>query len=334
MRFKDPLFFLLFLLWVPVIWMYIMRERRSHPAVRFPDLSPLRKMPPSPILRMRHIPLVLRLLASGALIIALARPQKGRTDEEVTTEGIDIMLVLDVSESMQALDFKPDNRLAVAKQTIKEFIGKRNHDRIGLVVFAARAFTKCPLTLDYNVLYQFIDQISFTEFSNATAVGTAIATAVNRIKDSPAKSKVIILATDGANNTGEIPPLVAAKAAHELGVKIYTIGVGREGQVPVPVQMVNPFTGEKVQQVQMIQSDLDEKSLTDIAQATGGRYFRARSTERLKEIYDQIDKMEKTTIKTKSYTSYAERFYPWLWLGFLLLMAEVVLSNSRLRRIP
>ena len=334
MRFKNPQFLLLLLLWIPMVWVYLRREKRFRPAVSFPDLSTLNKVPSSIFVRARHILLFFRMIGIGLLVVALARPQKGRTDEEVSTEGVDIVLVLDVSESMRALDFKPDNRLEVAKQTIRDFIKKRENDRIGLVVFGARSYTKCPLTLDYNVLDEFLSDITFTDFSFQTAIGTAIATAANRLKDSSAKSKVMILLTDGASNAGEIPPVTAAQAAHELGIKIYTIGVGKEGQVPMPVEMRNPFTGETVKQVQMVQSDLDVKTLQEVADNTGGKFFRAQNTERLKEIYDHIDKLEKTEIKTRIYTSYQERFYPWLWAGFVFLMLEMILAHTRFRRIP
>jgi Ca-activated chloride channel homolog len=334
MRLKDPQFLLLLLVLIPMVWAYVRRERKSRAAVRFSDLSVINKLPRSALLKARHVLFALRAGGIALLAVALARPQMGRTDSEVTTEGVDIMLILDISESMQALDFKPDNRLAVAKQTIQEFIKKRDNDRLGLVVFAARAFTKCPLTLDHNVLASLTSEVTFTDWSNQTAIGTAIATAANRLRDSPAKSKVIILCTDGANNAGEIPPLTAAMAAKELGIKIYTIGIGREGKVPIPVQVQNPFTGEVVQQTQMIDSDLDEQSLAAIADATGGKYFRAQSAEKFREIYDQIDKMEKTVIKTKIFASFDERFYPWLWAGFVLLVAELLLQYTLFRRIP
>lgn len=334
MRFKDPWMLLLLLFWLPMIFVYLRRERRFRPAIRFSDLSSVKKVAPSVFVRVRHLLLVLRLLGFGLLVVAAARPQKGHTDEEVSTEGVDIILVLDISESMRALDFKPDNRLTVAKKTIQEFVDKRSSDRIGLVVFGARSFTKCPLTLDYNVLNQLIDEVDFTEFSVKTAIGTALATAANRLKDSPAKSKVIILLTDGSNNAGDIPPLTAAKAAVQLGMKIYTIGVGRKGKVPMPVTVQNPFTGKTSQQVQMMESDLDEETLSAIADSTGGTYFRAESAEKLSEIYDQIDEMEKTEIKTTIYTSFEEKFYVWLWVGFILLMLEMILQHTRFRRIP
>jgi Ca-activated chloride channel family protein len=304
--------------------------------MRFSDLSILRKIPQSPVIRLRHIPFALRLIGVGLLAIALARPQKGTSEEEVTTEGVDIMLVLDVSFSMTSLDFQPKNRLFVAKETIKDFIKKRHNDRIGLIIFAKRSYTKCPLTLDYNILSQFIDKVDFEDFGDATAIGTGIATAANRIKDSPAKSKIIILLTDGGNNFGELAPLAAAKAAAELGLKIYTIGVGREGDVPQPLLYRDQNTGRIgiSNQVQLVHSDLDEQLLVDIAHATGGTFFRAQNPEKLKEIYNTIDKMEKTEIKTKLYTSYSDRFFGWLIAGCLVLVLEIILSQTLFRRIP
>ena len=183
-------------------------------------------------------------------------------------------------------------------------------------------------------LVRFIGDLDFTDFSYQTAIGTALATAANRLKDSPAKSKVMILATDGANNAGEIPPVTAAGAATELGIRIYTIGIGRKGKVPMPVQVQDPFSGRVFKQVQMVESDLDEQTLVTIADATGGKYFRATDAEKLKEIYDQIDKMEKTVIKTKVYASFDEKFYPWLWAGFVLLLIQLFLQHTRFRRIP
>ncbi|HMD67901.1 MAG TPA: VWA domain-containing protein [Chitinivibrionales bacterium] len=334
MQLRDPWYLLLLVAWIPMVWVYVRREK-NRPAVRFSDLSTIRKIRVSRFVHLRHVPFVLRCAGIGLLAVALARPQQGTSEEEVTTEGVDIMLVLDVSFSMRSLDFQPNNRLFVAKETIKDFIAKRRNDRIGLVIFAKRSYTKCPLTLDYNVLSQFVDKIDFEDFGDATAIGTAIATVANRLKDTPAKSKVVILLTDGGNNFGEIAPLAAAKAAGELGIKIYTIGVGREGMIPYPMQIVDQFTGKVVgTQIQNVQSDLDEQLLADIAAATGGKFFRAQNAEKLREIYDTIDKMEKTAIKTKLYTSYADRFFPWLIAGCVLLFAESLLSNTWFRRIP
>ncbi|MBD3322852.1 MAG: VWA domain-containing protein [Chitinivibrionales bacterium] len=334
MRFKDPHMLWLLFVWVPMIWLYILREKRLRATVRFSDLSILHSLPQSPWVRMRHILIALRLIGVGMLIIALARPQKGNTEEEVSTEGVDIILVLDVSTSMKGLDFRPRNRLHVAKETIKKFIQKRRHDRIGLVVFAGRSYTKCPLTLDYTILRQFLDEVTFNEIEDGTAIGTAIATAANRIKDSYAKSKVIILLTDGANNRGEVAPLTAAEAAGALGIKIYTIGVGKEGKIPYPVQVRNPWTGKVDTRVQMVESELDEQSLVNIADVTKGMFFRAHNPEKLEEIYNTIDTMEKTEIKTKSYTTYSERFFPWLLWGSIILVIELILAHTRFRRVP
>jgi Ca-activated chloride channel family protein len=335
MRFKDPEFFFLFLLWLPTIWMYIRRERHARPSVRFSDLSVVQKLSKTASVQARHIVFALRLCGIALIIIALARPQKGNTEEEVSTEGVDIVLVLDVSTSMKALDFKPKNRLHVAKMRIGEFIEKRRHDRIGLVVFAARSYTKCPLTLDYNVLLGLLEDVRFGDIEDGTAIGTAIATAAQRLKSSPAKSKVMILLTDGANNRGEISPQTAAAACAKLGMKIYTIGVGRPGEVPYPVEYIDRRTGRVVKtRVQMVKSDLDEQTLANIADATDGQFFRAHNAKKLKEIYDKIDKLEKTEIKTLSYTTYSEKFYPWLWAAFVALLLELLLAHSRFRRIP
>jgi len=334
MQFKNPQFLILLVVWVPLVWVYVRREKK-RPAIRFSDLSIIKKLPKSPMTYLRHAGIALRCLGVGLLIIALARPQKGTSEEEVTSEGVDIMLVLDVSYSMRSLDFQPKNRIFVAKETLKDFIKKRRNDRIGLMIFAKRCYTKCPLTLDYNILTQFLESVDFEDFGDATAIGTALATAGNRIKDSPAKSKIIILLTDGGNNFGDIAPLAAASALGQLGIKVYTIGVGKDGEVPYPMEIMDRSTGKIVgTQIQMVKSDLDEQLLADIAQATGGQFFRAQNAEKLKEIYDKIDKMEKTEIKTKIYSSYSDKFFPWLIAGALVLILENVLAHSWLRRLP
>jgi Ca-activated chloride channel homolog len=334
MTFKNPYFFYLLILAAPMLWLYVRRERRHKVTVAFSDLSIIKKLPESPYRWLRHVLIAMRVAGFCFLVVALARPQKQHSEVEVTTEGVDIMLILDISESMKALDFKPDDRLTVAKREIKNFVAKRENDRMGLVLFAARAFTRCPLTNDYGVLIQMIDAADYTDFSNQTAIGTAIVTAANRLKDSKAKSKVMILLTDGANNAGDIPPQTAAKAAGELGIKIYSIGVGKEGQVPFPVDIVNPQTGRHTQRIQMMPSDINEKELSDIANLTGGAFFRAQNSESLKRIYEEIDKMEKTEIKSISHVSYSEYFYKWLWIGFIILAAEMLLQNTVFRRIP
>ncbi|MFP4417743.1 MAG: vWA domain-containing protein [Chitinivibrionales bacterium] len=335
MRFRDPEFLFILLLWIPMVWVYFRREKRTRPAVRFSDLSVAKKVSSRFSTGLRHSLIVFRLLGVGLLTVALARPQMGHTEQEVTTHGVDIMLVLDVSTSMRALDFKPKNRLFVAKERIKDFISKRVHDRIGLVVFAGRSYTKAPLTLDYDILGQFLDEVEFGEIEDGTAIGTALATAASRIKDSKAKSKIMILLTDGANNRGDISPQVAAEAAGELGIKIYTIGVGKKGKVPMPVDYIDRRTGKVVDtRVLTVDSDLDEESLKEIAGSTGGEFFRAGSPQQLADIYDKIDELEKTEIKTKSYTTWSERFFPWLLAGVAVLFLELVLAYTRFRRIP
>lgn len=334
MRLANPYYLLLFLIWIPMIWLYIRRETKSRPAITFSDVSMFKDIPVSIKVRTRHIVFILRLFAIGLFIIALARPQKGRSEQEVTTHGVDILLTLDVSTSMKALDFKPQNRLHVAKETIKSFIEKREHDRIGLVVFAGRSFTKSPLTLDYNVINSFIDDIRFGEIEDGTAVGTAVATAASRLKESDAKSRIIILLTDGASNRGEITPTVAAQAAAKLGIKIYTIGIGKSGKIPYPMEYQNPWTGKIETKVEMVDSDLDEQTLVDIANTTGGKFFRAHNSKELESIYSTIDELEKTEIKTVSYTTWAEKFFPWLIAGFILLIIEILLSNTFYRKVP
>jgi Ca-activated chloride channel family protein len=334
MRLANPWFLLLLVVWIPMLWIYLRRENGRRPAIRFSDLSVLKTIPASPLTRLRHLPFILRMTGVGLLAIALARPQKGHTEQEITTYGVDIMIVMDVSTSMMALDFQPQNRLFVSKETIKEFVRKRRNDRIGMVVFAGRGYTKCPLTLDYNVLTQFIDDIKFNEIEDGTAIGTAIATAANRLKDSNARSRIMILSTDGANNKGEIVPLTAAEAAAALGIKIYTIAVGKSGEVPYPVEYVDPWTGQRRNDVQMIKSDLDEPLLMEIAEKTQAKFFRASDAKQLAAIYETINKLEKSEIKTKSYTTWAEQFFVWLLAGFVMLMIELVLANTRFRRIP
>ncbi len=334
MRLAHPYFLFLLLLWIPMAVIYILREKKSRPAVRFSDLSMITRLQSTLIVKLRHIPFFLRIIGVGLLVVALARPQEGHTEQEVTTHGVDIMLVLDVSTSMRALDFKPKNRLFVAKETIKKFIRKRKHDRIGLVIFAGRSYTKCPLTLDYNILAQFLDDIKTGEIEDGTAIGTALATAANRLKQSQAKSRIMILLTDGANNRGEITPIIAAKAANELQLKIYAIGVGKEGKIPYPFEFVNPWTGKKQKKIEMVDSDLDEQTLVDIAAATNGIFYRAHNAKKLEEIYDTIDKLEKSEIKTLSYTTWSERFFPWLIAGCIVLLLELILKHTRFRRIP
>jgi Ca-activated chloride channel family protein len=269
-------------------------------------------------------------LGAGVLMtVALARPQTGGTRMEVRSEGIDIILALDISGSMRAEDFKPHNRLHVAKEVAKSFVQGRNGDRIGLVVFAGGAYTQCPLTLDYGVLQTLLDEVDFGQVPDGTAVGMALATSVNRLRGAEGKSRVVILLTDGQNNAGEVDPLTAAEAARALGVRVYTIGAGTEGKARVPVD--DPVFGRRYV---TIEAHLDEETLSKIASLTGGRFFRATSAEALESIYQEIDALEKTEAETFEYVQYNERG-PWLaLLAVILLGGGLLVSETVVNRIP
>jgi len=273
--------------------------------------------------------MILRMVALSILILAMARPQAGQREEEVITEGIDIMLTLDTSGSMKAEDFKPQNRLGAAKQVMEEFIKSRHNDRIGLVVFSRFSFTQCPLTLDYGVLLGLLEKIDIGMIEDGTAIGTAIANSVNRLRDSEAKSKVIVLLTDGINNAGKIDPLTAAKTASALGIKIYTIGAGTPGGALYPVD--DPIFGRRYVRMD---TEIDEALLEEIADKTGGMYFRAKDERGLREIYETIGKLEKTEIETREYANYKELGGGFLLPGFIILLMEVALANTVFRKIP
>ena len=272
-----------------------------------------------------------KILAIALLIIALARPQAGQNKEEIYNQGIDIMLVMDTSSSMQALDFQPDDRLQAAKKVAKEFVKGRTYDRIGIVVFSGLAFTQCPLTIDHDAVLNFLDKIEVNMTGvDGTAIGSAIATAASRLKASTAKSKIIILVTDGRNNMGEIDPISASRASMAMGIKIYTVGAGKVGDSLYPVD--DPVYGKRL--VKIANQDLDETALADIAGTTRGRYFRATDTNSLNSIFKQIDNMEKTKIKALKYTDYKELFAYFLWPALLLLLGSEFLNKTYLRKLP
>jgi Ca-activated chloride channel family protein len=271
----------------------------------------------------------LRVLALALLAVAVARPQAGTENREVTSEGIDIMLALDISGSMRAEDFKPQNRLYVAKEEIKKFVEKRTSDRIGLVIFSQSSFTQCPLTLDYGVLLNFLDKVKFGMIKDGTAIGMALANCINRLRESPSKSKVIVLLTDGVNNAGEIDPLTAGSIAKTMGIKIYAIGVGKPGNAMYPVD--DPIFGKRYV---YLPNEIDEVGLRAIAEKTGGKYFRARSEKELEQIYDEIDKLEKTKVKVNEYVQYKELFSLFVYLGLGLLVIEIVMGQTIFRKIP
>lgn len=306
---------------------YVRRFGRITAGLRFSSLLPFRDVRPTPRERLRHVPFALRLAGIALLIVALARPQSSMEGENITTEGIDIVLVLDISGSMLAEDFRP-NRIEAAKTVASRFIDGRRNDRIGLVIFSGQSFTQCPMTLDYRVLKNLLRQVKSGMVEDGTAIGMAIAQAVNRLKDNEARSRVMILLTDGMNNRGEIDPITATQIAQSFGIRAYTIGVGTMGTAPYPVQ--TPF-GVRYQNVPV---EIDEKTLQTIAAMTGGQYFRATNNRSLQQIYDEIDQMEKTRIEVTQYRSTTELFYGWALAGLLALLLEWLLAGTILRKLP
>jgi len=329
-RFEDPWLLLAGLILVPVI--LLQRGKRGGAALRFSSLGLFRQIPNTRRAALRQVLLVLRCLGIGLCVVALARPQAGQRETEVITEGLDIMLCLDTSGSMRALDFQLGrervDRLAVVKKVVEDFIRKRQDDRIGMVVFGEQAFTQCPLTMDYGVLLSFLKRLEIGMAGDTTAVGAALAASVKRLKDVPGKSKLVILLTDGRNNAGKVQPETAAEIARTFGIKVYTIGVGVEGKSPFLVDTLfgKNYVYEKV--------DLDEETLKKIADVTGGLYFRATTTSSLEEIYERIDRMEKTEARIKEYTEYEELFHWFALPGLLLVLIEFVLACTILRKIP
>ena len=325
--FANPGLLWLLLLIPAAVFYWWWRRRRMVTTLQFSSLQPFQAAPKTLRERLRYMPVTLRFAVISCLIIALARPQSVSSKQNISTEGIDIVLEIDISGSMLAEDFTP-NRLEAAKEVADEFIDGRRNDRIGLVIFSAESFTQCPLTTDYPVLKNLLGEVKNGMIADGTAIGLALANGVNRLKDSKAKSKVIILLTDGVNNRGEIDPLTAAKIAATYGIRVYTVGVGAQGMAPYPVQ--TPFGIRR----QMMQVDLDEKTLQAVADMTGGKYFRATDNSKLKAIYQEIDKLERTKIEVTAYKRYTELFPQWLGLGALLLVFEMGLGSTVLGKIP
>lgn len=327
MTFHNPEYLFLLLLLIPIVFWYVREMQKSDASLQISSLQKLAGFPKSTKIKLRHIPFVLRSLAIAFIIIALARPQASNSWRTENTEGIDIMIALDISGTMQAEDLKP-NRLEAAKDVADEFILSRPNDNIGLVVFAGESFTQCPLTTDHAVLINLFNAVHYGMIEDGTAIGLGLANAVNRIKDSKAKSKVIILLTDGSNNRGDIAPITAAEIAKTFGIRVYAIGVGSHGMVNIPIQ-----TPMGVQYQQM-QSEFDETSLQEIANMTGGKYFRATDTSKLRQIYQSIDQLEKTKISVREYSKKSEDFYIFGLLAFVFLILEVLMRNTLLRKIP
>ena len=311
MHFASPYYLWLLTALVPMAGYYVWRTLQGGAAIQISSVDGVVRAPKTIRYYLRHLPFVLRAAAFALLVVALARPQDVERLSHTNTEGIDIMLAIDVSGSMLARDFRPD-RITAAKEVAGSFIADRYGDRIGLVAFAGEAFTQSPLTTDQGTLQTLLSRIRSGLIEDGTAIGNGLATAINRLRESEAKSKVIILLTDGVNNRGEIAPLTAAEIAKAQGIRVYTIGVGTEGMAPYPaVDIYGTPTGGTV----MAKVEIDEKTLRSIAEMTGGEYFRATDKAKLKAIYDQINQMEKSKVKVTEHVTYHEQYLLWRWRG-------------------
>jgi Ca-activated chloride channel homolog len=324
--FAEPLFLYLLVLIPAIVAFYLLKQQKSQAAFRVSGLQAFAQAGTTFRHYLRHILFTLRIIAITLLIIVLARPQTTNKFQDMTTEGIDIVLTLDISGSMLARDFRP-NRLEASKNVATEFISGRPYDRIGLVVFSGESFTQCPLTTDHAVLINMLRDIQSGMIQDGTAIGMGLATAVNRIKDSKAKSKVIILLTDGVNNMGEIAPATAADIAKTYGIRVYTIGVGTQGMAPYPVQ--TPFG----LQYQDMPVEIDEGILQEISQTTGGKYFRATDNDKLIQVYAEIDKLEKSKIDVKQFSRRDEKYLFPAIIAFCLLLLEILVKNTIFRNL-
>ena len=326
--FQYPALSWLFLIIPVLIALYIGWTRSRFGTLRFSSLDLFSDIAKNSGMWRKHFLFALRLLALSAIILALMRPQERNALQEINAEGIDIMLVIDISGSMKATDFKP-NRLEAVKKVAQQFVKERQNDRIGLNVFARESFMQCPLTTDLNRLNEFISDIQIVnEKFDGTAIGMALAGAVNRLRDSQAKSKVIVLLSDGRNNAGELDPITTSELARDFGIRIYTIGAGTRGTAAMPVQ-----TAIGVRNVQ-VKVDIDEKTLTRIADITGGKYFRATDEQSLAQVYQEISKMETTKYEVREYVQHAELFYYPLLLALALMVLEYILERSLFRSYP
>lgn len=327
-EFARPGFLYFLLVLIPLIVFYVFRNKVNHASVQVSTLNTVRDLGISFKQILKHVLFGVRLLAIALLIIALARPQSTNRWENVNTLGIDIMLAIDISGSMLARDFRPD-RLEAAKDVAVEFISGRSNDRIGLVVFSGESFTQCPLTSDHAVLINLFREIESGMIEDGTAIGVGLANSVKRLKDSKAISKVVILLTDGVNNQGAIDPITAAELAQAFGIRVYTVGVGTQGEAPYPTV---DFFGRTVYRNMPV--EIDEETLTKIANITGGKYFRATNNNKLKEIYIEIDQLERSKVDVKQFSRKEERFMLLVWLALACVITELVLKRTVLRSIP
>ena len=328
MQLAHPGYLWLFLLFIPLIAWYVLKHRNAHPALEVSTVNPFAKLHRSYKEYLLHFLFILRLVTIACIIIILARPQTSDSWRTTNTEGIDIVLALDVSPSMLARDFKPD-RLEAAKEVAANFVNSRENDNVGLVLFANESFTGVPMTMDRAVLTNYIQGIEMGMLGNATAIGDGIVTSVNRIKDGQAKSKTIILLTDGSNNAGNVAPLTAAEIARKYGIKIYTIGIGTNGTALYPQQ---DYFG-KIEYVPQ-EVVIDEETLKEIASTTGGKYFRATGNNVLEDVFEQIDQLEKTAMNIRNFSHTEDNYMIWAWIAFGCLVLQLLMRYTILRTIP
>lgn len=328
MQFAHPKILWLLLLLIPLIVWYILKQRNAFPAMLVSTSQPYDKMPTSLRASLRHLLFLLKLSAITCMIIVLARPQTYDHWRTSSVEGTDIVIAMDISSSMLARDFKPD-RLEAAKQVAIKFINGRENDNMGLVIFAGESLTGVPLTSDRGTLINYVQALKHSMLQDGTAIGDGLATSINRIKDGKAKSKSIILLTDGSNNTGVVAPMTAAEIAKDLGIKVYTIGVGTNGMADYPV--IDYFGRLTYQPMQVV---IDENTLTQIADLTGGKYFRATNNKVLSNIFDEIDQLEKTSFDVKQFSHTEDNHMPWALLALALLVVRLILRHTIFRRIP
>ena len=329
MNFAHPGYLWLFLIYIPIIAWWIWSERKSHPSMRMSSTQAFAKVPTSWRIYVKHLMKVVQLAAIGCIIVILCRPQTYDRWATSDAEGTDIVLSLDISSTMLSKDFSP-NRLEAAKKMASDFVAKRESDNIGLVIFAGEGFTLLPMTTDQAVLLNTIHEVNCKMLEDGTAIGDGLATAINRIKGGKAKSKSIILLTDGINNTGVVAPLTAAEIAQKEGIRVYTIGVGTHGEAPTPV--AQNLDGSL--QYKMMPVTIDEGTLKKIAEMTDGKYFRATDNGALGEVFNEIDKLEKTKIDVKNYSNTQDNYLPWAWALLALVLLYIVARYTVLRRVP
>lgn len=327
MEYANPKYLYLLLLLIPLIGWYIFKLRKMQATFKLSSGYAFEKAPSTLRVYMRHFPFLLRVIAIALVIIVLARPQSVNSSDISKSEGIDIIMALDISGTMMANDFSP-TRLEAAKKVASEFINDRQSDRIGLVIFAGESFTQCPLTTDHRVLLNLLSEVKFGMIEDGTAIGLGLANSANRLKDSQSKSRVVILLTDGSNNAGQIAPLTAAELAASYGIRVYTIGIGSRGTSVARV--MTPYGMQSMN----VSGDFDERTLTEIASKTGGSYFRATDNTSLSGIYDEIDQMEKSHISVNTVTKRKELYLPFAIMALALIGGELILRRTWLRNIP